>query len=654
MLLRLLLVMLSVTAGVPICGQSIQPPYSSSYTLVWLGPISQFVPSYGSLAFQNTATLLVTDPVENADATIYKVPVSRGSDGHINGLGTPVAYAAATSLDAGLAYGPGDVLFANSAYQTLYEFKPGSTSPDLTVDLTNYGYPVNNYGALQFVPPGFPGAGGLKIIDFQTGGFWDVALSQNASGTYDVSSVRGPLGTPPVNTIGASYVPPGSAQFSSPSVLLEQYVGNPIWAYTLDSDGNPTGTGTVFISAGFAAYGTAVDPLTGDMFFVNTGNYGTNKNVGVYEVQGFHPATLSSTGGATQSAIVAGAFAMPLTVTLQDAFGNPISNVQVSFAAPTSGATATLSATTATTAADGTASVTATANTLPGTYMATATLYNISTTFSLTNVALSALTLSPSPVVGGHPTSANTVTLTSAAPAGGATITLSSSNPSVAAVPQSVTVAGGSTVSAPFTIMTTAVASTTHVEVKASDGTNTKTAILTVKPASLTAVNLSPKSVVGGHSTTNNTVTLRGPAPAAGAVVSLSSSEPTVATVPVSVTVPAGATVSPTFTITTTAVAAQTPVTISATYNGVTKTATLTVNSAQLAQLKLSQSTIKGGQVSTGNLVALNGAAPGGGAAVMLTSSNPGVASVPATVTVVASATYRSFRIKTTAVTANT
>jgi hypothetical protein len=110
-----------------------------------------------------------------------------------------------------------------------------------------------------------------------------------------------------------------------------------------------------------------------------------------------------------------------------------------------------------------------------------------------------------------------------------------------------VTVAGGSTVSAPFTISTTAVAALTHMSIKASDGANQETATLTARPAALTAVRLSPGTVVGGKSTTNNIVTLNGQAPSAGAVVTLLSNDPTVATVPVSVTVSAGATVSPVF-----------------------------------------------------------------------------------------------------------
>jgi hypothetical protein len=96
-------------------------------------------------------------------------------------------------------------------------------------------------------------------------------------------------------------------------------------------------------------------------------------------------------------------------------------------------------------------------------------------------------------------------------------------------------------------------------------------------PGSLTlsSVGLNPTSVTGGSSSTG-TVTLDGPAPSYGAVVSLSSSA-SAAMVPPSVTVASGAT-SATFTVSTSAVTASTPVTVTATYGGAMKTASLTVN----------------------------------------------------------------------------
>ena len=93
----------------------------------------------------------------------------------------------------------------------------------------------------------------------------------------------------------------------------------------------------------------------------------------------------------------------------------------------------------------------------------------------------------------------------------------------------------------------------------------------------LSSIALNPTSVPGGASSTG-TVTLSAAAPGGGAVVYLSSSA-SMATVPNIVAVPAGAT-SMTFTVNTTAVIASTPVTITATYAGSTKTATLTVTPA--------------------------------------------------------------------------
>src|SRR5262249_57210333 len=72
----------------------------------------------------------------------------------------------------------------------------------------------------------------------------------------------------------------------------------------------------------------------------------------------------------------------------------------------------------------------------------------------------------------------------------------------------------------------------------------------------------------------SGTVTLNRAAPAGGAVVTLASSNTNVATVPASVTVAAGGTTK-TFAITTSAVNAATAVTITATYNGVARTAKL-------------------------------------------------------------------------------
>ena len=99
-------------------------------------------------------------------------------------------------------------------------------------------------------------------------------------------------------------------------------------------------------------------------------------------------ATVEATGGTPQSAAVLTPFLQPLQATVRDGFSNPVGNVTVSFTAPASGATSTLSAASATTNASGQASVTATANNLAGSYTVSATAGGLTAvTFALTNVA---------------------------------------------------------------------------------------------------------------------------------------------------------------------------------------------------------------------------------------------------------------------------
>jgi hypothetical protein len=180
-----------------------------------------------------------------------------------------------------------------------------------------------------------------------------------------------------------------------------------------------------------------------------------------------------------------------------------------------------------------------------------------------------------------------------------------------------------------------------------------------VAPASvaLSSLTLNPTSVVGGNSSTA-TVTLSGAAPSGGAVVALSSSNTAAARVPSSVTVAAGAT-SATFTVSTSAVAASTTVSISGTYGGATRSASLTVTPAPppaptLSSLTVNPTSVVGGTQSSTGTVTLSGAAPSGGAAVALSSSNTAAARVPSSVTVAAGATSATFTVSTSAVLAST
>ena len=163
----------------------------------------------------------------------------------------------------------------------------------------------------------------------------------------------------------------------------------------------------------------------------------------------------------------------------------------------------------------------------------------------------------------------------------------------------------------------------------------------------LASISASPNSVVGGHPSTG-TVSLTAAAPAGGALITVGSASSAVS-VPGSVTVSAGAS-SATFGITTAAVTTQTLATLSATYQGITKTTTFAVNpalSAGLATLTLMPTSVKGGTSVTGT-VTLTSAAPSGGVSIALSSSNPALASVPAHLLVAAGRTSATFAVATT------
>jgi hypothetical protein len=270
-----------------------------------------------------------------------------------------------------------------------------------------------------------------------------------------------------------------------------------------------------------------------------------------------------------------------------------------------------------------------------------------------TGVGVSSLTLSPPTLGGGYVSTSNLVAISSPAGPGGEVVTLSSSNPGAAQVPASVTIPQDSS-SAQFTITTTAVSAPTLVTISASAGGSSQTASLSLVPIEIFSLTLSPATVEGGVPSTTNQVMLNMAAPPGGALISLASSHPSLASPPATVAIPAGSTFSSYFTITTSAVSASTPVTITASYAGSVKEAVVTLTPAagvSLSSFTVSPVSLPGGKSITTASVRLTGPAPAGGAAVLLQSSDPAV-TPPASVTIPAGSTVSAnFTIPTTWVT---
>ena len=110
-------------------------------------------------------------------------------------------------------------------------------------------------------------------------------------------------------------------------------------------------------------------------------------------------------------------------------------------------------------------------------------------TLTILPPSLSNLSVSPTSVTGGN-SSTGTVTLNGVAPSAGVTVGLSSSS-QVATVPASVIVSAGAT-SATFSITTSLVSAATPATITASQGNVTLNAVLTVNPATISSLTVSP------------------------------------------------------------------------------------------------------------------------------------------------------------------
>lgn len=183
----------------------------------------------------------------------------------------------------------------------------------------------------------------------------------------------------------------------------------------------------------------------------------------------------------------------------------------------------------------------------------------------------------------------------------------------------------------------------------ARDAILTAGVTITLQRGRITSLILTPAQVVGG-ATSVGTVALEQPAPSGGMTVSLSSSNPQVATVPGLLAIPEGASTAQ-FNIATTNPNDTTVVVITA--GGVGgATATLTVAPVVLNSFTVSSTVVAGGTVVTA-WVYLNAPAPAGGMIVRITSGNPSIVGANSVV-VNAGQTWSYFTIGTATVTSST
>ena len=385
--------------------------------------------------------------------------------------------------------------------------------------------------------------------------FSGLTLKDVAQGVTITATATGltPITTQPFNvTLGATHLvvttePPSSVVVGTTFTVVvsaEDGQGNVVTSYegpitlTLATNpGNATLGGTLEIWAtnGIATFSTLTLGKPGPGYTIE----GSDPNgvlspisSNAFTVTSGPAASIASTAGTPQSAAVGTAFATAFQATVKDQYGNPVSGVSVTFAAPASSAGGSFAGggtTTVTTNSAGVATAPAfTANTVAGSYTVTATVAGVSAgaTFSLSNLVgvASSITASAgtpqSAVVGtafktalqavvkdqyGNPVSG--VSVTFAAPASGAggsfgsggTTTVTTNSAGVATAPAFTanTVVGSYTVTATvagvsagatFSMINTAVVVSSITAVSGTGtyaGTGTLTATLTANGSGL-------------------------------------------------------------------------------------------------------------------------------------------------------------------------
>lgn len=273
---------ITTTAG----AQTIDSFYAVNYTFTDLGSVPGVPTNYGGVTFKfdDSNVMLIGGLANNVGAQIYAIEVERDCDNHITGfVGRAQPFATASNIDGGLTYGPQNVLFFTTYNNNMLgQIEPGSTTPDLMINLTALGVAAST-GTLQFVPPGFPGAGRLKIASYNASRWYDAVVTPDGSGTYTVSGVTdmGVIGGGPE---GIVFVAAGNPLFGEDSAIVCEYSAGRVVTYELNDNGDPiVDTRRVFMTGLSGAEGATIDPVTGDFIFSTFG--GGNR---VIAVKGFN------------------------------------------------------------------------------------------------------------------------------------------------------------------------------------------------------------------------------------------------------------------------------------------------------------------------------------------------------------------------------
>jgi len=275
---------LALVVSSSVFGATITPNYQNDYSFIDLGAAPGVQTPFGGLTFLagDPHTLLLSGGANGPQGAINSLGLIRDAEGHISGFATSaIFFAHAPDNDGGLAYAPnGTLFFTKYIDNKVGEIKPGSTDPDFTVAL---GSGLSSVGTLNFVPEGHDGAGNLVLGSYTNGTVCTAPMSDKGDGTYGIGACTHSVNLGNGGPEGMIYVPQGSPDFASNTMLVSMYRSGIVAAFQTDANGLPIpATEQDFITGLSRVEGAAVDPATGDFLF-STFNGGTH----IYAVRGF-------------------------------------------------------------------------------------------------------------------------------------------------------------------------------------------------------------------------------------------------------------------------------------------------------------------------------------------------------------------------------
>ncbi|WP_083098510.1 beta strand repeat-containing protein, partial [Pseudophaeobacter leonis] len=342
----------------------------------------------------------VASVTATANATAGGYSVTASSAGLAN-ASFGLTNAAVSSGSLAVSTGDGQSTAVSTAFGTAIAVlvTNGSGNPASGVTVS-FSAPGAGASAVLSAPSAVSNASGIASV---------TATANTTVGSYTVTASaagRADASFALTNTVGVAaniVVSSGDGQ----SATVSDGFGTALAALVTDAAGNPMANGTVSFAAPGAgasavlSAATAVSDAAGIAAVTATANatagsytvtasatgLATGASFGLTNSAGAAAGFAVSTGDG-QTAAISTEFGAALTALVTDAGGYPVSGVTVSFAAPGSGASAVLSASSAVSNAAGIASVTATANATLGSYTVTARASGFAdVNFALTNSA---------------------------------------------------------------------------------------------------------------------------------------------------------------------------------------------------------------------------------------------------------------------------